>query len=368
MRLRVTIAVAVCAALAVLTSSASAADVTVVYPRDGGSKTVSIGSLASSFDVNQEYPLVSANGQTSTKPIKGISLRTLLDVAGADPTYSAVKISRASGGPLRISRKQIEAGGLTPVVYESAGLATFLRPSYFVGDSNAQDLVSASPLVIEQVDDVEYNLKASVSKTKAKVGEALKFTASATGAAGQKLTYTWNFDDGTNGSGANPSHRFRKRGYYRVLVSVRGEGEEKSGFTVLKIQVGPARKSDKQREGGGNNDAAGAPVSGQADGTSGEGETAGTQEAQPKAKKRKNSDQPSPDSLESVTGELLSSERQVLSPSDLAARSGQKAENVKATAGVPTEAAGAAVALGLLGLGAALELGAAGRLRRRLST
>ncbi len=348
-------------------SSASAADVTVVFPRGGGSKTVSVGSLKSRFDINQEYALVSASGQIKSTPITGISLRSLLEATGADPTYSAVTIARP-GGVVRISRAQIEAGGLTPVIYEEGGLATFVRPSYSARDANAQDVISASPLVITQVDDANYGLKATVTKNKAKAGQALKFAASASGAAGQKLSYSWNFNDGTTGTGATLTHRFKKRGYYRVLVTVRGEGETKTQSIVLKVQVGPARKSDKKREGGGNNDAAGAPVSGQAEGTGGNGDTAGSQAAQPKGKKRKKSDPPQPDSLQSVTGELLSSEQQIQPQSDLAARSGQKLENVKGTGGVPTEAAGAAVALGLLGLGAALELGAAGRLRRRLTT
>jgi hypothetical protein len=368
--LRIALPASLVLALALAAAApAGAADVTVNFSRDGGSRTVSLGSLAGQFDVNGEYALVSSSGQTTTRQIRGISLRALLDAVGADPTYSAVTIARPGGGAVRISRTQIEAGGAAPVVYEEAGSATFVRPSYSPSDRNAQDVVSGSPLVITQVDGVDYALKAEVSRATARTGQSLTFRASAKGAAGQKLVFSWNFDDGSTGSGESVRHKFSRRGHYRVLVSVRGEGETASNSKVVVVQVGKAVKSDKQREGGGTNDAQGAPVSGNADGTSGDGADAAAAAVTPKrtARRRHRRRPPaSASSLTEVTGELLSAPAEP-QRSSLAARSGQQAPKHGASAGgIPTEAAGAAAALGLLGLGIALEMGAAGRVRRRL--
>lgn len=348
--------------------SASAADVTVNFPRGGGAKTVSLGSLAGSFDVNNDYLLVSSSGQTTSKTIRGISLRGLLDAVGADPTYSAVTVTRPGGGSVRISRSQIEAAGLTPVLYEEGALATFVRPAYSADDRNAEDVISASPLVITQVDGTDYGLKAKVSKSTARTGESLKFTATATGAAGQKLTYKWIFDDGSTGSGEQVTHKFKKRGYYRVLVSVKGEGETSSVSTVLRIQIGKAAESKKQREGGGTNDSAGAPVSGRADGNGGNGQSAGSADPLKKSprKQRRQPEAPSQPELPTVTGQVLTAATQTpQQQNNLAARSGQQAKGDSPSGGIPGEAAGAAVALSLLGLGAALEMGALTRLRRR---
>lgn len=349
-------------------SLASAADVTVNFARGGGSKTVSLSSVSGAFDVNSAYALIGASGATTTRQISGISLRALLDAVGADPTYSAVTIARPEGGAVRISRAQLEAGGLTPVVYDDGGRATFVRPAYSATDQNATDVVSGSPLVITQVDGTDYDLKATPASKTVKVGETVKFNATATGAAGQKLTIKWNFNDGTTGDGEAVAHKFKKRGYYRVLVTVSGEGDSTSNSTVLKIQVGKAAKSKKQREGGGTNDAAGAPISGQSDGSDGAGDDAGSADAQKPAPKQKKSLVPEPQpALPTVTGELLSAQQaEPEQQQSLAARSGNPSKAGGGSAGVPDQAIGAAAALGLLGFGALLELGTAGRLRRRV--
>ncbi|MBJ7459009.1 MAG: PKD domain-containing protein [Thermoleophilaceae bacterium] len=348
-------------------SAAQAADVTVNFARGGGSKTVSLDSLSGSFDVNAKYALVGPSGKTTTTQIQGISLRALLDAVDADPTYSRVTIARPSGDPVRVTRAQIEGSGIGPVFYDDGGRATFVRPSYFSSDENAGDVISGSPLVVTQVDDSDFALKAKASKTNPKTSESVAFSATATGAAGQRLTYKWNFNDGSTATGAKVSHNFKKRGYYRVLVTVRGEGESASSASVLKIQVGKAVKSDKQREGGGNNNSAGAPVSGRADGTSGSGDSAGSADAarsQTRRAKKQSRPQQSPEAAQTVTGELLTSIAQPPQQNALAARSGQQNAENGSSGGIPSEAAGAAGALALLGLGVALEMGWPARFSR----
>jgi PKD repeat protein len=363
-RRRLTVAaIASLVMLAIGASTASAADVTVVNARDGQSKTVALGSIGASFDIDANYALVSADGQTRTQTIHGISLRSLLAAVDADPTYGAIDVVRPSGGTVRITRAQIEASGAVPVVYDDGGAATFLRPNYGPTDPNSADIVSSPNLVLRQVDVAPYKVTAKVSKQKAEPGESVHFSASATGGgAGQQLGYTWTFRDGTTATGPTADHRFKKRGTYSVLVTVKGEGESSSSPAVVNVVVGKPVASKKKRPGGGTNDAAAAPLSGQADGSSGDGAEAGSAEKPPKRKKRAGDADPQ---LTTVTGELLSSTTGPSTTSSLAARSGNGAAAPEQAAGIPEEALGGAALIALLGFGGALELGAFSGLRRR---
>lgn len=49
---------------------------------------------------------------------------------------------------------------------------------------------------------------------------AVKFSASAQHASG-RVTYRWNFDDGTTSAEQNPSHGFRRHGWYNVTMEAR---------------------------------------------------------------------------------------------------------------------------------------------------
>ena len=182
---------------------------------------------------------------------------------------------------------------------------------------------------------------------------------------------SWVFDDGKAGKGEEISHRFSKRGVYRVLATVKTAGSGLSSSAVVQVQIGDPVKSDKKRSGGGGNDAAGAPDSGASDGQSGSGDTAATDtQAKPEQPRKKQQPQVE-DTLTPITGQLLdpnatpTPEQQ----SELAARSGTQSDpqNQDSAAGIPGEAVGVAGALGLLGFGFLLELGAFARFRSRLS-
>ena len=56
-------------------------------------------------------------------------------------------------------------------------------------------------------------------------------TASVANAAPQDgtLTYKWDFQDGTKGTGATATHRYAVAGLWRATVSVQGDGNDSGG-------------------------------------------------------------------------------------------------------------------------------------------
>lgn len=344
--------------------SAMAADVRVEFARQSGQATVTLASLESKFDVDQAYEIRSTSGSTQSEQVRGISISALLAAVNAELGYGGVEIDRPDGGKVFISKAQIDAGAPAPVVYESAGQVRFLRPSYNASDANAADLVSTSgTLVIRQTERPRVEVDAKASKSKAKVGETLKFTATVTGTgAGENYIVTWLFGDGTKATGLAVSHRFKKRGNYKVIATVATSGDNPVNHSdVAPVQIGKTVKSKKNRSGGGNNDASGAPDSGASDGNSGSGDSAATDTGDTKPRRKKKSEAtPKVEALPQITGQLL--DPTVVTPqeqqqSDLAARSGQQVQQAKPGGGVPSEALGGVGALGLLALGFMLELG-----------
>jgi PKD repeat protein len=62
-------------------------------------------------------------------------------------------------------------------------------------------------------------------------GEPVAFTAAATDAADDFIAYSWNFGDGTYGSGANPTHTYTSAGLYPVTVTA-SNGVASATFTL----------------------------------------------------------------------------------------------------------------------------------------
>lgn len=196
------------------------------------------------------------------------------------------------------------------MIYLDGSTLRFLRPSYSSGDANSADQIGGGSLVLTQTDSSRLQVAARASKVKLRARKLVTFTATAKGAAaGEKFIFEWNFDDGTKATGPSATHRFSKRGRYDVLVTVRTAGSSRSDPDVVSVQVGEPVASNRNRSGGGTNDAAGAPDSGAADGTSGEGSNAVTEAiAKRPAAKRIKQKPAQPDALPTVTGQLFSAQ------------------------------------------------------------
>lgn len=365
-----TFVLVVCLTLSALAAtSAAAAEVRIKNARSGELKTVQFD--IANADVEADYLIRGAAGEQSQR-IKGISLARLIELANADPVYSAIDVDRIGGGAVRVSKYSILGQGLVPVVYQDGPNLVFVRPSSSSTDLNAADVISSgSGLDLTQQDLGALDVNAKVSKKKVKAGALVKFTASASGGgAGDQFEFKWNFNDGKTADGDSVSHRFKERGTYKVVVNARIVGSDRSDPAVVVVQVGEPTKSDKKRSGGGTNDSAGAPASGVADGDSGDGDTASSGQS----KKKRSRQQPEQQrvtetALPVVEGELLAATAaaQPVDQSSLAARSGQQtAESASSGFGLPREAWAVLGTVALIGAGMLFEFGVPSAARRRL--
>jgi peptide/nickel transport system substrate-binding protein len=74
----------------------------------------------------------------------------------------------------------------------------------------------------------------AASPTVVDVGSPVSFAVTATDPEGDAVAFAWDFGDGTNGTGANPTHRFEAPGQYVVAVAARDEaGNVASGDARL---------------------------------------------------------------------------------------------------------------------------------------
>jgi len=351
------------------------AQVTVVDP-SGNQRTLSLAALGSGDVVDGTYTLRSADGE-STQAVTGFSPAAILAAAGADPYgFSYLELQRPAGGSVLLSRHQaLDPGAFPegpPVVYATATGTGFLRPSGGPADLNATDSFEAPQgitIVLRKGSPLQVRAQASTVRTRP--GRPVTFSAIVDRAgAGEQLTYSWYFDDGSSSTGARTRHRFSKRGSYDVVVGVTTAGDETGASAVVTVQVGPPL-GGPDRKGGGTNEDVAAPDHGAAHGNGGGDTTAAGTAAPstpatrpaatrrppaPKRRPRRRSSRPPPG--RQVSGELLSAVAEPTKPRPVAtaaARTG-KLDGDGGAGGVPETAIGIVVTLGLLGLGALAEL------------
>jgi hypothetical protein len=382
---------------------ADAPQVTIVTP-GGAQHTLSLEALAGGEDiVNAVYPVRAEAGETTTT-VTGFSIAALLRAADVDPYgFSYLEVQRPGGGSVQLSSAQA-LGEPAPVVYSTGAGTGFLRPSTGSGDDNAADsFQSPAGLTIVMRKGASLQVRAEATPPRASVGEKVDFRAVVERAgAGEALSYSWYFDDGSSGEGETATHAFAKPGSYSVVVGVTAAGEDTGASAVVRVQVGEAPAGGPDREGGGKNQSKGAPDHGAADGPSGPASSSGaptpgtsapepaapavvptvpipTPEAtpKPKGKRQKESEEkpqpqkeqkrrPDPARAPSgpvITGELLAAEVEPLPPTATrrrppAARAGTpRADDGNGSGGMPGAAWGLGAVVALLGLGALAEAG-----------
>jgi hypothetical protein len=363
------------AAVAAPAARADTAQVAVVFP-GGAQRTLALAALAGSEDVvDRSYLLRSASGE-STVTMSGFSLAALIEAAGADPyAFSYLEVQRPDGGAVMLSREQALAGGAAaPVVYATASGTGFIRPASDGDDLNADDSFEAPQgisIVLSKGEPLR--VRAEASALAVDPSEKVSFEAIVERAgAGQRLEFSWYFDDGHSGAGRSARHAFAAPGAYDVVVGVTSAGDDTGVSAVVRIQVGePA--AGPNRKGGGTNEAADAPDHGAAAGPSqGSGDPSPTgsatttspatsaAESNPRFQKHREREKGTAerDGGDVVSGELLSAEAAPVETEAekrrAAARTGDLQEG--GGGGLPTAAWGLVATLGLLGTGALIEI------------
>jgi PKD domain-containing protein len=350
------------------TARADAAQVTVVAA-GGGQQTLSLEALGEGDVSERPYTLRSTEGE-STLRLGGFSPAAILAAAGIDPYgFSSLEVQRPAGGSVLLSRHQaLDPSAFPegpPVVYATAAGTGFLRPSAGAGDVNAPDSFEAPQgLTLVLRNDSPLRVSAHASTVRTRPGQPVTFSAVVERAgAGEKLSYSWYFDDGSSSTGPRTRHRFAKRGSYDVIVGVTTPGDDVGASAVVTVQVGPPL-GGPDRKGGGRNEDAGAPDHGAAsgggpDGTTGSGPAStGAKQttptpAEPDERSRRSQPRQAPEGQQ-ISGVLLSSSTAAAPSSTAAARSGTLSES-DGGSGLPGAALGLLATAALLGLGVLVE-------------
>jgi sugar lactone lactonase YvrE len=95
------------------------------------------------------------------------------------------------------------------------GVAVDNSGNVYVGDTYNNTIRVGTPIFLPVFSSLP-----TACPTLGTAGEPVTFTVTATDAAGDVLTYTWNFGDETYGSGASPTHTYTSAGLYTVTVTV----------------------------------------------------------------------------------------------------------------------------------------------------
>ena len=123
------------------------------------------------------------------------------------------------------------AGRAEGMMITAASQTTTL--SYVGGTGNDVTLLFANiPPVING--PIQANPSAPVD------GQLVTFTVPASDANGDTLSYAWTFGDGSNGTGASPTHAFSSPGTYPVSVVITdGHGGSVNGSTMVTVTIAP---------------------------------------------------------------------------------------------------------------------------------
>ncbi len=104
--------------------------------------------------------------------------------------------------------------------------------AYTIGAENAA-AVNAAPEITSAT--------VTTGKGKPKVGDPLAFSATATDADGDALQYTWDFGDGSTGTGALVEHAYDASGTYTAVVTVSDGLDTTTGTVTVTVKGKPAR-------------------------------------------------------------------------------------------------------------------------------
>lgn len=356
---------------------------------------LSTSSLGSRDVVGVSYPL-SGGGQ---RVVTGWSLRRVLEVAAAEPgaagwldgtrlpSVSLAPPSTNVGAQISVSSNEIIdqgifGGGRTPVFDDNDdGSLTFIKPGVDGSPGTSYRYTVSVEIRVEKSQSADRALGLKVSPRSVDEGGKVSFAVTVPGRSPSGLRFTWKIREAGSGRmiefssrGGRVSRSFQRKGSYTVLVSL----ADPSGFVpgVGSFTVGSVegRAGTKKKEG---NDASRppAPASGPPQvslppsagyggpslgfsgdpGTSGDAGAGGTNEPPPEPESEPR-EEPVPDGLEQVSGELIGPDVEVVEvPPEAFASEGAGPSEIEEGSGLLGGAAGEAATL--LGVGLLLALG-----------
>ena len=275
---------------------ASGPGVTVFSRQSAQPVTVSGNQIAAAADVPaRTYTLRGSPGSAGRKiRLGGLSMRGLLALAGVSPSsVKFVSVVRADGSLAVLNRSDLTdpppfAEG--PALVTDEGASTrFFRPVRGAGGTNAADNVvssGAGPLEVTVDGGTLLAVKATASPTKVKPGKPVTFSARVRfPPSGARITYHWDFGDGTTAVGPRVTHSFAFDSEQQVQVAARGtNGSTAScaticgGVATVNVRVGDPQAGPKAPDATSPGSGTGnpqAPGSGTGTGAGGVGGTGG---------------------------------------------------------------------------------------------
>lgn len=258
-----------------------------------------------------------ANSAGRKLTLRGLSIRGLLQLAGFDPdTVDFISVVRPDGALATLRRAEFAARASfaegPALVVDEPGATRYLRPVRGAGSTNSRESF-VSPVALDVTVDggALLAVRASASPRRTSTGRTVSFRASVRfPPPGATLSYTWNFGDGTQGFGAEATHRYTREGEFQAQVIANGSGgsteacpETCGGVATVSVRVGTPRTSPRadttQGATGANPNAPGSGGSGSGSGGSGSDAGSGGG-ARPQAQRA-----PRVAGAETITGILL---------------------------------------------------------------
>jgi hypothetical protein len=388
--------------LAVDSGAAVGDQVGVVIGYPGAEVLIGKQEIAAQADVApRDYTLRATPGATGeTDTHSGVSVRKLIQLAGSNPDqFGFLTVPRADGTTAFLPASDFSDPPPFPegpaLIWVDQASTHFFRPVRNGSDANAADniaTVSGDPLPIGLHAGNILSVRAQSSSSHVRAGKPVRLSASVSGErAGEQLSYRWTFGDGSFAGDQTNRHVFKRRGSYRILVTVTGSRDSGGESPPLSVVVGnpPTKGHRGAGHGGGSNGASqgtgtgSGTGSGSGGGGSGGGAIAsasaagGTSQPQPAAGSATHADtnQAHPGALDQVAGVLvpgLSRPAQTVSGAQLLdALTGSRAGGESSTASAESNdasssGANSATIWSVAGLAALFLVGAGLESRKRL--
>ncbi|WP_161629824.1 PKD domain-containing protein [Desulfogranum japonicum] len=206
-------------------SSGSGSTVSHAYSSVGiytASLTVTDTS-SSSQTADVEITVSESTASSTEQPVAVISSSTALGEAPLSVNFDGT--SSTGGSPLIFAWEfgdgSIGNGSLTSHTFSTAGSYTTVLQ---VTDSEGLSNSASTPVLVTEPETINATPTAVISATPASGETPLAVTFNGSGSTdtdGSITSYTWNFGDGSTGSGATVSHIYTAEGLYTATLQVR---------------------------------------------------------------------------------------------------------------------------------------------------
>ncbi len=205
----------------------------VTIRQGAGSATTSIGGgqIAGASNAGGTYTIRERPSDPGERiSLRGLSIRGLLELAGFNAgAVRFVQVVGGDGSVITVTGPEINNPPFPEgpaIVTDEGGTTRFVKPARSSGGTSESVLsVPGTPLEMTVEGGSLLSIRATASPRTAKTGQTVTFRASVRfPPPGASFTYTWDFQDGTSGSGPSVTHTFNSSGNLEPRVTVRGSG------------------------------------------------------------------------------------------------------------------------------------------------